>query len=91
VLIAAFPSKGAGLNNKEVMQALLNGSRLPPIAKCPRAFHDLMNECWRDVPKMRPTIAEVHSRIAAIMTGLLSGSTDADLGFIEGRIDASRA
>jgi hypothetical protein len=72
-----------------VLQAVLNGSRLPPIAKCPRAFHELMSECWRDAPKTRPTIAEVHSRVEVVTTGLLQGSTDADLGFIEIKMDTS--
>jgi hypothetical protein len=73
---------GAGLSNKEVLQAVLSGSRLPPIAQCPRAFHDLMTSCWQDAPKMRPTITDVHRRIVAITNGLVSGSTDADLGLV---------
>jgi hypothetical protein len=78
---------GAGLSNKEVLQAVLNGDRLPPITKCPQAFRDLMSECWRDAPKMRPTIAHLHRRTTAITNGLLSGSTDTDLGFIEVKMD----
>jgi hypothetical protein len=73
---------GAGLTNKQVIEKVLSGSRLPPIAKCPQVFRDLMTACWSDAPKMRPTIAELHIRIAAITNGLLQGSTDAGLGFI---------
>jgi hypothetical protein len=76
-------STGAGLSNKEVIEAVLSGSRLPAIAKCPRTFHDLMTACWSDAPKGRPAIAELHRRVAAVTRGLLRGSRDAGLGFLD--------
>jgi hypothetical protein len=63
-----------------VLQAILKGSHLPSVPKCPRAFHDLMKACWSDAPKARPTVAELHSRVTAVTTRLLRGSTDVDLG-----------
>jgi serine/threonine protein kinase len=84
-----FVPIGAALTNKQVIETVLSGNRLPPIAKCPQVFRNLMTACWSDAPKARPTIAELHSRVAAITNGLLQGSTDKGLGFIDAKHEVS--
>lgn len=47
------------MTNKQVIQSIGNGMRLPAPTNCPKALHELMLECWSLDPKKRPTFAKI--------------------------------
>lgn len=44
-----------GMVNREVLDQVERGYRMPCPAECPESLHDLMLTCWRKEPEERPT------------------------------------
>ena len=44
-----------GMSNYEVLEKVPQGYRMPPPSGCPDSLYQIMMECWRDDPSMRPT------------------------------------
>ncbi|KAJ6487044.1 kinase-like domain-containing protein, partial [Mycena sanguinolenta] len=68
-----------GLHTNAVRKAVLAGSRPSPTASCANypALWDLIQDCWREQPEMRPTAAQVVERLRIPALGAsaaLSGS-----------------
>uniref|UniRef100_A0A8C6PZ07 Tyrosine-protein kinase n=2 Tax=Nothobranchius furzeri TaxID=105023 RepID=A0A8C6PZ07_NOTFU len=59
VLLTEVVTKGRvpypGMVNREVMDQVERGYRMPCPADCPESLHDLMLTCWRKDPEERPT------------------------------------
>lgn len=51
LLVSALP----GMVNREVLDQVERGYRMPCPAECPESLHDLMLTCWRKEPEERPT------------------------------------
>uniref|UniRef100_A0A7M5US18 receptor protein-tyrosine kinase n=1 Tax=Clytia hemisphaerica TaxID=252671 RepID=A0A7M5US18_9CNID len=47
----------------DVLEAIDQGYRLPPLKNCPRVAYDMMLECWEIEHTKRPTINEILNRI----------------------------
>lgn len=45
----------AGMVNREVLDQVERGYRMPCPAECPASMHELMLSCWRKEPEERPT------------------------------------
>lgn len=44
-----------GMVNREVLDQVERGYRMPCPPECPESLHDLMCQCWRKDPEERPT------------------------------------
>ena len=44
-----------GMNNREVLEQVERGYRMPCPQDCPVSLHELMILCWRREPEERPT------------------------------------
>uniref|UniRef100_A0A8P4G1A6 Tyrosine-protein kinase n=1 Tax=Dicentrarchus labrax TaxID=13489 RepID=A0A8P4G1A6_DICLA len=59
VLLTELATKGRvpypGMVNREVLDQVERGYRMPIPAECPESLHDLMLTCWRKEPEERPT------------------------------------
>ncbi|XP_019124346.1 proto-oncogene tyrosine-protein kinase Src isoform X1 [Larimichthys crocea] len=59
VLLTELATKGRvpypGMVNREVLDQVERGYRMPCPAECPESLHDLMLTCWRKEPEERPT------------------------------------
>eukprot|EP00803_Ostreobium_quekettii_P004159 evm.model.scf_1037.5 EVM.evm.TU.scf_1037.5 scf_1037:22658-32305(+) len=56
------PYAAEGLTDKEVMDRVLKGDRLPKPAGCPDAIYELMRDCWHTKPSDRPNFTELARR-----------------------------
>lgn len=45
----------AGMNNREVLEQVERGYRMPCPQDCPISLHELMIHCWKKDPEERPT------------------------------------
>uniref|UniRef100_A0A8D0A049 non-specific protein-tyrosine kinase n=1 Tax=Sander lucioperca TaxID=283035 RepID=A0A8D0A049_SANLU len=59
VLLTELATKGRvpypGMVNREVLDQVERGYRMPCPAECPESMHELMLTCWRKEPEERPT------------------------------------
>uniref|UniRef100_A0A7N8X6T0 Tyrosine-protein kinase n=1 Tax=Mastacembelus armatus TaxID=205130 RepID=A0A7N8X6T0_9TELE len=59
ILLTELATKGRvpypGMVNREVLDQVERGYRMPCPADCPESLHDLMLTCWRKEPEERPT------------------------------------
>ncbi|XP_030224829.1 proto-oncogene tyrosine-protein kinase Src isoform X2 [Gadus morhua] len=59
VLLTELATKGRvpypGMVNREVLDQVERGYRMPCPAECPESMHELMGTCWRKEPEERPT------------------------------------
>uniref|UniRef100_A0AAY4BWY4 Tyrosine-protein kinase n=1 Tax=Denticeps clupeoides TaxID=299321 RepID=A0AAY4BWY4_9TELE len=59
VLLTELATKGRvpypGMVNREVLDQVERGYRMPCPPECPSSMHDLMLQCWRREPEERPT------------------------------------
>ncbi|TFK14329.1 V-type proton ATPase 116 kDa subunit a isoform 2 [Platysternon megacephalum] len=44
-----------GMNNREVLEQVERGYRMPCPQDCPSSLHELMIHCWKKDPEERPT------------------------------------
>lgn len=44
-----------GMNNREVLEQVERGYRMPCPQDCPISLHELMIHCWKKDPEERPT------------------------------------
>lgn len=44
-----------GMVNREVLDQVERGYRMPCPSECPSSLHELMLSCWRKDPEERPT------------------------------------
>ncbi|CAF0758842.1 unnamed protein product [Didymodactylos carnosus] len=57
-----------GIPNSDVIDKIENGERLPmPSPHCPPQLFDLMKECWRYEPSMRPSFTQIEDRLRFIL------------------------
>lgn len=61
-------SSGAvsGKSNKEVLELLSSGFRLPCPTRCPQNIYRMMMGCWTAEPSKRPSFHALHSQLDAI-------------------------
>ncbi|XP_036177348.1 tyrosine-protein kinase Yes isoform X2 [Myotis myotis] len=50
-----------GMVNREVLEQVERGYRMPCPQGCPESLHDLMNLCWKKDPDERPTFEYIQS------------------------------
>lgn len=55
-----------GKNNKEVLDLLSSGFRLPCPTRCPQNIYRMMMGCWAAEPSKRPSFHALHSQLDAI-------------------------
>ncbi|XP_049327501.1 proto-oncogene tyrosine-protein kinase Src isoform X4 [Astyanax mexicanus] len=59
ILLTEVVTKGRvpypGMVNREVLDQVERGYRMPCPAECPSSMHELMLSCWRKEPEERPT------------------------------------
>ncbi|CAF88760.1 unnamed protein product, partial [Tetraodon nigroviridis] len=60
------PFLSAGKNNKEVLDLLASGFRLPCPTRCPQNIYRMMMGCWAAEPSKRPSFHALHSQLDAI-------------------------
>lgn len=51
----SLPPVFAGMNNREVLEQVERGYRMPCPQDCPISLHELMIHCWKKDPEERPT------------------------------------
>lgn len=56
---SSFPHQG--MNNREVLEQVERGYRMPGPHGCPSSLHELMLQCWRREPDERPTFEYLQS------------------------------
>ncbi|KAG5281847.1 hypothetical protein AALO_G00049450 [Alosa alosa] len=74
VLLYEMMSRGKmpydGKSNKEVLEILASGYRLPSPHKCPPNIYRIMLECWNPEPSKRPSFHALHSQLDNIYSRL---------------------
>uniref|UniRef100_A0AAQ4S7R6 Tyrosine-protein kinase n=1 Tax=Gasterosteus aculeatus aculeatus TaxID=481459 RepID=A0AAQ4S7R6_GASAC len=59
ILLTELVTKGRvpypGMNNREVLEQVERGYRMPCPQDCPPSLHELMVQCWKKDPEERPT------------------------------------
>uniref|UniRef100_H2UL59 Tyrosine-protein kinase n=1 Tax=Takifugu rubripes TaxID=31033 RepID=H2UL59_TAKRU len=59
ILLTELVTKGRvpypGMNNREVLEQVERGYRMPCPQDCPTSLHELMVQCWKKDPEERPT------------------------------------
>uniref|UniRef100_A0A8C6LJZ5 Tyrosine-protein kinase n=1 Tax=Nothobranchius furzeri TaxID=105023 RepID=A0A8C6LJZ5_NOTFU len=50
-----------GMVNREVLEQVERGYRMPCPPACPESLHDLMQQCWKKEPDERPTFEYIQS------------------------------
>ncbi|KAL1021354.1 hypothetical protein UPYG_G00012190 [Umbra pygmaea] len=67
VLLYEMMSRGKmpyeGKSNKEVMELLSSGFRLPCPSRCPPNIHRIMLDCWHHEASKRPSFHGLHSQL----------------------------
>ena len=54
-----------GMNNREVLQAVVQRDyRMPPPKNCPNALYEIMLNCWKREPEIRPTFEHLKYQLA---------------------------
>ncbi|XP_039878756.1 tyrosine-protein kinase Srms isoform X2 [Simochromis diagramma] len=70
VLLYEMMSRGKmpyeGKSNKEVMDLLTSGFRLPSPSRCPSNIYRIMTDCWAIEPSKRPSFHALHSQLDSI-------------------------
>ncbi|KAJ8016344.1 hypothetical protein DPEC_G00006240 [Dallia pectoralis] len=70
VLLYEMMSRGKmpydGKSNKEVLELLTSGFRLPCPSKCPPNIHRIMMNCWNHDPSLRPSFHALHTQLDGI-------------------------
>uniref|UniRef100_A0A146YRK3 Tyrosine-protein kinase n=1 Tax=Fundulus heteroclitus TaxID=8078 RepID=A0A146YRK3_FUNHE len=70
VLLYEMMSRGKmpyeGKNNKEVMDILTSGYRLPSPNRCPQNIYRIMSDCWHSDPSKRPSFHSLQSQLDSI-------------------------
>ncbi|XP_063810760.1 tyrosine-protein kinase Fgr isoform X2 [Pseudophryne corroboree] len=65
ILVSELVTKGRvpypGMSNREVLEQLERGYRMPCPQSCPPSLHDLMLQCWKGDPEERPTFEYLQS------------------------------
>lgn len=64
--LPSFSSLSAGKSNKEVLELLSSGFRLPCPTRCPQNIYRMMVGCWAPEPSKRPSFHALHSQLDAI-------------------------
>lgn len=55
------PPPPLGMNNREVLEQVERGYRMPCAPGCPASLHELMLQCWRREPDERHTFEYLQS------------------------------
>ncbi|KAM6925456.1 tyrosine-protein kinase Srms-like [Xenentodon cancila] len=70
VLLYEMMSRGKmpyeGKSNKEVLDILSSGFRLPCPSRCPHDIYDIMMNCWAAEPSKRPSFHALHTQLDAL-------------------------
>uniref|UniRef100_A0A1A8L551 non-specific protein-tyrosine kinase n=2 Tax=Nothobranchius pienaari TaxID=704102 RepID=A0A1A8L551_9TELE len=70
VLIYEMMSRGKmpyeGKSNKEVLDILTSGFRLPCPTRCPQSIHRIMLDCWAPEPSKRPSFHALQHQLDVI-------------------------
>ncbi|XP_056451191.1 tyrosine-protein kinase Srms [Gadus chalcogrammus] len=70
VLLYEMMSRGKmpydGKSNKEVLELLASGFRLPSPARCPQNIYRIMLDCWAPEALKRPSFHALHSQLDSI-------------------------
>ncbi|XP_075051915.1 tyrosine-protein kinase Fgr [Mixophyes fleayi] len=65
ILVSELVTKGRvpypGMSNREVLEQVERGYRMPCPQSCPPSLHDLMLQCWKGDPEERPTFEYLES------------------------------
>ncbi|XP_072371161.1 proto-oncogene tyrosine-protein kinase Src-like isoform X2 [Scyliorhinus torazame] len=65
ILMTELATKGRvpypGMVNREVLDQVERGYRMPCPPECPNSLHDLMLQCWKKEPEERPTFEYLQS------------------------------
>lgn len=51
----------AGMVNREVLEQVERGYRMPCPQGCPESLHEMMLQCWKKEPDERPTFEYIQS------------------------------
>lgn len=63
-----------GISWTKAKEALVSGRRPPLPKNCPQLLRDLIVECWRTNPNLRPDFPEICRRLKDVRAFLLTGS-----------------
>uniref|UniRef100_A0A8D3BYU1 Tyrosine-protein kinase n=1 Tax=Scophthalmus maximus TaxID=52904 RepID=A0A8D3BYU1_SCOMX len=65
ILLTELVTKGRvpypGMVNREVLEQVERGYRMPCPQGCPESLHDMMRHCWKKEPDERPTFEYIQS------------------------------
>ncbi|XP_037832779.1 tyrosine-protein kinase Srms-like isoform X2 [Kryptolebias marmoratus] len=65
-----------GKSNKEVLDILLSGFRLPCPTRCPQNIYRIMLDCWAAEPSKRPSFHALQSQLDAIYAKIYSKTVE---------------
>ena len=51
------------MTNAQVLEKLPQGYHMPQPIGCPHKLYDIMLDCWREEPKLRPTFKVLHQQL----------------------------
>ncbi|XP_076806007.1 tyrosine-protein kinase Src42A-like [Clavelina lepadiformis] len=67
ILLTEIVGKGRmpypGMSNREVIEQVERGYRMPKISECPDALYEIMLECWNKDPLNRPSFETLQWRL----------------------------
>ena len=63
-----------GMNNRQVLEAVERGYRMPPPDSCPDALYNIMLSCWKREPDNRPTFEHLKYQLEDYFVSAAEGA-----------------
>lgn len=61
LIVSCFCFLFSGMVNREVLEQVERGYRMPCPQGCPESLHEMMRQCWKKDPDERPTFEYIQS------------------------------
>ena len=63
-----------GMNNEEALKKVSLGYRMPRPSGCSIELHEIMLDCWKDKPEMRPSFEKLQKQLEVASSSVESNN-----------------